>query len=231
MPAASFPAHRQALLTQLTEACAGGDEQGFDLILDRLLAARESALLAQVQHLSDSLLAALTRFHSEARIATLAVKEVPDAQLRLNHVLRMTEEATHRTLDIVERTMPMAGATARAAADLAATLELRTREEIRQFLAETRGNAEQVRINLSEVVLAQGFQDLTGQILHGVRGLVGEVKAVLQDLAAVAGVNLALAQAGVEQDTTPQGPAIPQVTLNAVNGQDEVDDLIAQLGI
>jgi chemotaxis regulatin CheY-phosphate phosphatase CheZ len=71
----------------------------------------------------------------------------------------------------------------------------------------------------------------TGQILRGVRTLVGEIESVLQELASTAGVNLDLAELSTEPDTAPQGPAIPNITQNAVNGQSDVDDLIAGLGI
>jgi chemotaxis protein CheZ len=108
---------------------------------------------------------------------------------------------------------------------------MRSPDEIRRFLAQVRGNAEQVRGHLTEVMLAQGFQDLTGQILRGVRTLVGEVETVLHELASIAGVNLDLAEADKACDTSPQGPAIPAVTHNALSAQDEVDDLIAGLGI
>ena len=88
-----------------------------------------------------------------------------------------------------------------------------------------------MRRNLTEVMLAQGFQDLTGQILRGVRTLVGEIESVLQELASTAGVNLDLAERPSGLDTSPQGPAIPNLTQNAVQGQSDVDDLIAGLGI
>lgn len=186
---------------------------------------------ADAHRVSGLLLSALTRFCAESRIATLAVREVPDAKLRLDHVLQMTEEAAHRTLDLIERTAPLAGATAKRAAALSDTLDSRSREEIRHFLAEVRQDADQVRANLTEVMLAQGFQDLTGQILRGVRTLVGEVESVLQELATSAGVNLRLAELERETGISPQGPAIPEITRDVVTKQDDVDDLIAGLGI
>ncbi len=225
-----FTRHGVAL-AQLNRAFEAGDETSFDLALQELAASKTSQVLADVHRLSDVLLASLTRFRSESRIATLAVKDVPDARLRLDHVLKMTEDAAHRTLDIIEQTVPLADATARGAAALSDTLDERSHSEVRLFLADVRANAEQVRRNLTEVMLAQGFQDLTGQILRGVRTLVGEIESVLQELASTAGVNLDLAERSTEPDVSPQGPAIPDITRNAVNGQSDVDDLIAGLGI
>jgi chemotaxis protein CheZ len=226
-----FVTRHRAALAQLNHAYAVGDEGEFELALDELFANRKSMVLTDVERLSKSLLGALTRFRSESRVATLAAKEIPDAQLRLDHVLTMTEEAAHKTLDIIELSAPLADATAKGAAALSDTLDERSHKEIRHFLAEVRRNAEQVRRNLTDVMLAQGFQDLTGQILRGVRTLVGEVESVLQELASITGVSLERPAESDRPNAALQGPAIPNLTRNAVTAQDDVDDLIAGLGI
>jgi chemotaxis protein CheZ len=214
---------------QLNHAFAANDAAAFEAALDELLRTRESAVLSNVARLSESLLSALTRFRSDSRIVTLAAREIPDAQLRLDHVLRMTEDAAHRTLDLIEKSVPMAEATVRSATALAESLDERSHVEIRHVLGEVSGNARSVRENLTEVMLAQGFQDLTGQILKGVRTLIGEVEAVLSELAEITGVSR---DAVTEVcNVTPEGPVVPGVKRNAVSGQDDVDDLIAGLGI
>jgi chemotaxis protein CheZ len=229
--ATEFISLHRAALAQLNHAYAAGDECTFELALEELFSKRKSRVLADVHRLSDSLLAALSKFRSESRIATLAVKDVPDARIRLDHVLQLTEDAAHRTLDIIEQSAPLADATAKGAAELADTLDERSHKEIRHFLAEVRRNAEEVRRNLTEVMLAQGFQDLTGQILRGVRTLVGEIEAVLQEFARIAGVDLELPQTEELADASPQGPAIPNITRNTVTAQGDVDELMAGLGI
>ncbi len=211
MKAGNFVTRHRAALADLNHAYACGDEGAFELALDQLFASRKSLMLHDVQRLSESLLGALTRFRSDSRLAALAVNEVPDAGLRLDHVLTMTEEAAHRTLDIIEQSAPLAAATARGAAELADTLDERSHREIRHFLTEVRSNAEQVRRNLTEVMVAQGFHDLTGQVLGSVRTLVGELESVLQELASIAGVTLRL----------------PAIAPRDVTAQDDVDELIA----
>jgi chemotaxis protein CheZ len=214
----------------LNDAFCVGDEEAFSATLDSMLEERGGVPLREVTRLSESLLLAMMRFRSDSRIATLAVQDIPHAQLRLDRVLAMTEEAAHRTLDIIEKSAPLAEATARGAKQLAETLDERSHVEIRQFLGEVRSSAEQVRNNLMDVMIAQGFQDLTGQILRGVRTLIGEVEAVLEELASITGVPL-LAPPEKAPDATPEGPAIPGITRNAVADQSDVDDLIAGLGI
>jgi chemotaxis protein CheZ len=220
----------RALMVQLNHAYAAADIKAFQSILDELLRTRESAVLGDVARLSGSLLAALARFRSDPRIVALAAKEIPDARLRLDHVLKMTEQAAHKTLDLIEKTVPVADVTARDAGLLVDTMDDRSHNDIRRFLAEVRGNATLVRANLTEVMLAQGFQDLTGQILHGVRTLIGEVESILDELVDMTGISRDAAPAA-PSGIALEGPAVPGVQRNAVSGQTDVDDLMAGLGI
>lgn len=232
MPESRFSSRYLLLVAQLNSALAAADEKAFEDALDGVLRQREAGLLADVQRLSDSLLAALNRFRTDSRIVTLAEKEIPDARLRLDHVLEMTEKAAHRTLDLIEGAVPMADATVRRTIEISDTLDDHTHNEIRTFLTETRGNMEGIRGNLKEVMLTQGFQDLSGQILRSVRTLIGETETVLAELAALAG------EASGEKPgttapsgTTLEGPAVPGVTQGAMAGQSDIDDLMAGLGI
>jgi chemotaxis protein CheZ len=77
-------------------------------------------------------------------------------------------------------------------------------------------------------MLAQSFQDLTGQILRGVQRLIGEVETALGEIARVTGAQYG---APPESPAALEGPAVPGVTRNAVTAQDDVDALIAGLGI
>jgi chemotaxis protein CheZ len=216
-------------MAKLNHAYAAGDEAAFDDLLGEMNSARELSLRTGIAKLSQSLADALARFQLDSRIAALAGHEIPDARLRLDHVLKMTEEAAHRTLDLIEQAAPLAETTARDARILAETLDSRSHSDIRHFLGEVQGSAEKVRANLTDVMLAQGFQDLTGQILHGIRKLIGEVESVLDELAQISGVPLE--RVAKLHSIDPAGPAVPGVTVNAVSSQTDVDDLIAGLGI
>jgi chemotaxis protein CheZ len=224
-----FMSRYRGVMAKLNHAYAAGNETAFDELLGELHSARELSLRTGIAKLSQSLSDALARFQLDSRIAALAGHEIPDARLRLDHVLKMTEEAAHKTLDLIEQAAPLAEATARDARTLAETLDTRSHSDIRLFLGEVQGSAEKVRANLTEVMLAQGFQDLTGQILHGIRKLIGEVESVLDELAQISGVPLE--RVAKLHSTDPAGPAVPGVTVNAVASQNDVDDLIAGLGI
>jgi len=230
MDAPDFRTRYRGVMARLNHAFAVADEPSFETLIGELYAERDLDMRTGIARLSQSLADALTRFQLDSRISSLAEKEIPDARLRLDHVLKMTEEAVHKTLDLIEQAAPLAEATARDAKVLSETLDDRSHTDIRRFLGEVQTNAERVRLNLSEVMLAQGFQDLTGQILNGVRTLIGEVEAVLDELAKMAGIPATVASRYAE-GTGPSGPAVPGVTSGAVTDQQDVDNLIAGLGI
>ena len=207
--------------------------------------ARAPDLLAQLQDLTCNLQSALDRFRLDSRLTRLAEKEVPDARERLQHVLKLTDQAAHRTLDLVEQSGPPAERTAKEATALAEPWSRFRAGTIRvsdycdlvgridKFLVASRADSEKVRANLNEVLLAQDYQDLTGQIIRGVMTLVSEVEVVLVNLARLAGTN------GVDHGPTAEelargtGPVVPGVEQGAavVNGQVDIDALLSDLGI
>ena len=155
---------------------------------------RERALFGELRKLTGDLQSALDRFSVDSRLVDLAEKEVPDARHRLDHVLKLTDEAAHRTMDLVEQSGPLAERTAREAADLVELwrrfrarkidiAEFRSMvERLDTFLEAACADMDKVRGNLSEVLLAQGYQDLSGQIIRGVMKLVSELELALVDL-------------------------------------------------
>lgn len=221
-----------------------GDEVALLQSLDALLRLRERGLFLEIGRLSRDLQAALERFRVDSRLVDLAEKDVPDARQRLAHVLKLTDEAAHQTLDLVERSCPLAERTSRTAAVIEprwqafrarriAVADFRAMlEQMDGFLADARADAESVRRNLSEVLLAQGYQDITGQILRGVMQLVGEVEAALGEL-----VELSRADAGEgaperAQREATSGPVVPGVHHGeVVSGQQDVDALLSGLGV
>jgi chemotaxis protein CheZ len=220
----------RALVRGLSDALADDDASRFNELLDELLRCRESSLQTSVVRISSSLQDALLRFRMDSRIAVLTEKDIPDARQRLDHVVSLTEKAAHRTMDLIERSLPLAEATARRATELA-RLTSPDPKAISAFLEDARGGCEAVRANLSEVMLAQGFQDITGQILRSVHKLIGEVEGVLDQLMEAHGIPRDTGAKAQTSGTTLEGPAIPGITRNAVTDQGDIDDLMAGLGI
>ncbi len=233
-----------ASVAALAGALAAGDDARFLEELDGLVRRREIELFGELRKLTSDLQSALDRFKLDPRLLTLAEKEVPDARHRLDHVLKLTDEAAHRTLDLVEEAAPIAERTARDAADIVGPWQrFRSRsiavdefqrmiERMDAFLSTTSADMEKVRGNLSEVLLAQGFQDLSGQIIRGVMKLVSELEHALSDLVRISRAGSRAAASSTEETRRGFGPAIPGVNNGpAVSGQDDVDALLSGLGM
>ena len=157
------------------------------------------------------------------------VGELPDTRDRLNYIITLTEQAANRTLAAVESAMPMQAALATEASALAeawrsgaADEELRGR--VQDFLDAVPARSLMISKLLTEVMMAQDFQDLTGQVIKKVMNLAQEMEHQL--------VNVLLI-ARPEGDDKPgsleNGPAL-KAGNETLAGQQEVDDLLDSLG-
>lgn len=195
-----------------------------------------------LREITDDLAGALSRFRSETRLDELARENVPDARLRLEHVLQLTDAAAHRTLDLVEQSYPIAERIARRATELAGRHRLGMAAadvEVEAFLEEISTDVDRVRAQLSEVLLAQGYQDLTGQIIRGILGLVTVVEATLKRLIALSPVEASQGLDGRPVDLGARhaamlagcGPNVPQIEAGpVVGGQCDADALLREFG-
>jgi chemotaxis protein CheZ len=226
-------------LEAMGEAFQCDDEAAFFTAVDRIVQMREPKMLSEIRKLTGDLHKALERFSIESRLADFAAHDIPGARARLAHVIDMTDKAAHRTLDLVEQSGPLAERTARAAGNLLDSLTTARSLDtpagpmpaLEPFLTAARADCEQIRRNLSDVLLAQGYQDLTGQIIRSVIQLVGELERTLGDLHALSGD--AVEQVTLGDDALgAHGPAIPGVTRGEVaSAQTDVDALFSGLGI
>jgi chemotaxis protein CheZ len=234
-------------IATLAGALAAGDEHVFLAELDALVQRRERTLFSELRKLTGDLQSALDRFSVDSRLVDLAEKEVPDARQRLDHVLKLTDEAAHRTLDLVEQSCPLAERTSRQAGELVGMWKkFRARkiqvdefrlmiEQLDVFLEASRVDMDKVRGNLSEVLLAQGYQDLSGQIIRGVMKLVAELEIALVNLVRLSRTGPhALPAPAAANDGMHRGfgPPIPGLDNGpSVSGQQDVDSLLAGLGM
>lgn len=232
----------KSLVEQLQQ---GNFDQAATLI-DGLTKLRETALFQELGKLTRQLHDTLSNFQVDARLAELTESEIPDAKERLNHVIKMTEDAANRTLSVVEGTLPRTEELETKAQQLKQQWDrFRNRDmkveefrglskEIDEFLSWTSVNATAIHHGLSEVMMAQGFQDLTGQIIRRVIKLVQEVEESLVSLIRLAGPQLAAKEQQVEatKHIEAEGPQVPgtKTTAEVVSGQDDVDALLSSLG-
>src|SRR5579872_1547785 len=241
-----------ACVEALTDALRAEDETAFFSAVDHIVHMREPGMFKELRQLTGDLQKALERFSIESRLADIAEHEIPDARTRLTHVIKMTDEAAHRTLDLVEQSGPLAERTAREASSLITSLKtyrdrpsgsgfegavrsidafLPVVRAVEAFLPAVRGDSEQIRKNLADVLLAQGYQDLTGQVIRSVIKLVGELEEALASLTKLSGDLVEHATLGENPDQG-HGPVVPGVTRGDVAaGQTDVDELLSGLGM
>ncbi len=197
------------------------------LCIERQQPADEAALYAGVARLTRSLHEGLRQLGLDARLGQVAGSDMPDAVLRLDHVVHMTEDAAHRTLDLVDE----GRAVADSLADVRSCLErLQGRAgfvnpaELRDSCGAA-GDAEaRLRATLTALAQAQEYQDLSGQIIRRVIALVRNAEGTLLEL--LGGKLPPPAPAAVAQPELP-GPAVPGMQ---AADQGDADRLLASLG-
>jgi len=242
-----------ACVDALSEALRAGDETAFFTAVDHIVRMREPATLTEIRRLTGDLQKALERFSIESRLADIAENEIPDAKTSLAHVIKMTDDAAHRTLDLVEQSGPLAERTGREAAALIDSLKayrerpsggsgfegavrsidafLPVVRAVEAFLPAARTDSDTIRRNLADVLLAQGYQDLTGQIIRSVIKLVVELEETLANLTKLSGDIVEHTTLGESPDKG-HGPVVPGVTRGEVaSGQTDVDELLSGLGM
>lgn len=241
---------RAQYLTQARELVANlesGNDDEVDRLLDHLGRRREEHLFQELGKMTRELHEALNNFQLDSRITDITESDIPDAKERLNYVITMTEEAAHRTLGLVEEALPISDELKDNANRLHAQwTRFRSKdmsvEEFRElsreldgFLNQTVGHAGDINGKLNAVMLAQDYQDLTGQIIRRVITLVQEVEDKLVGLIRISGqerlqkpADSEAAQAAMMRGLGPQVPGTASV--DTVSGQDDVDELLSSLG-
>jgi chemotaxis protein CheZ len=238
------PERFRAEVLALLRAMEGGDAAAFRLAFDALCGQMDGGLLPEIKRITANAQSALARFSAEARLDTLAGHEVPDARKRLTHVVKLTDEAAHRTMDLVDRCGPLVDEAARESTQLLeawASYDDRDLaiasswpERAAKFLERTRADSDALRANLSELLMAQGYQDITGQIIRSVIALVDELERILGKLVQIAEghevttmVRVLPAKLDWERGLGPQILGIESA--DAVAGQDDIDALLSQM--
>ncbi|HYE36799.1 protein phosphatase CheZ [Methylocaldum sp.] len=229
----------RALLAALEQ----GDDELADRILDEIGRVRETLMFQEVGKLTRQLHDTLANFSLDEKIADLTEKEIPDAKERLNYVITMTEQAANTTLNAVESILPFAESLHEQSNELGVRWQrFRQREmpyeefkSLTQDLADyfdvSAGHLQTIQGSLTEVLMAQGFQDLTGQIIRRVIKLVQDLEHSMVDLIRISGRRFKASGESVpEAKSQPLGPAVPGVDKDTVHSQDDVDSLLSSLG-
>ena len=174
------------------------------------------------------------------------VEEIPNARDRLAYVGKMTEDAANKVLNLVEEAKPACDDLAKRGDELGAALTRLAQspdysDEKAKGLLVTCGkfahstaqfSSKQAEV-LSDIMMAQDFQDLSGQVIKKVIDIITRTEMQLVQLLidsspeAVVSTRAAATEGTVSvDDHVLEGP---QTADNALK-QDDVDDLLASLG-
>lgn len=237
-------AHAEALVREMQ----AGNEAQVTNLLNLINTAREEGIYHEVGKMTRQLHDSLNSFTQETRLDELTEDEIPDARARLRHVITLTQKSADRSLGAVEKTLPKCDQLSERITKLGSSWQdFKRREmsvdqfralsvELEAFFTDAEQDTVDIRDGLNEIMMAQDFQDLTGQIISRVIELVEEVEGNLVELVRITGTKFS----GTEEkdsskdkkpDIEAAGPAIPGVgKSDLVSGQDEVDDLLSSLG-
>jgi chemotaxis protein CheZ len=179
--------------------------------------------------------------------------EIPDAKSRLTYIARLTGEAAEKVLNNVDMAKShhdhISAETRRIGAlivkDPVAAV---AKGHVMNFITDVEEASREIDKNLTDIMMAQDFHDLTGQVISKVVALAANIETQLVQLLiftapadapakapsiAAAPVVAAVAATTATIVTEPilQGPVVnPEGNPDVVQGQSEVDDLLASLG-
>ncbi|MBV8046347.1 MAG: protein phosphatase CheZ [Paludibacterium sp.] len=201
---------------------------------------QQQAVFQQLGQMTRTLHATLQGIGGDGEL-TRAVEAMPDARERLAYVLSMTEQAVSRVLNAVDAMTPLLDRRQSEAQTLLASWARvsgmrrdtsdyrRTLQETRDFLQRSEQESETHKAHLMEIVMAQEFQDLTGQVIKRVVEVAGKMESELltllqQTQPATGGKKKA--------DGLLNGPAMPSdiAGQQALSSQAEVDKFLDDLG-
>jgi chemotaxis protein CheZ len=219
-----------------------------DTTMPSVLGKKDSTdeMVHRIGHLTRLLRDSMKELGLDQQISQ-AAQAIPDANDRLNYVAQMTEQAAERALNAVERAQPVQDSLESDGAALnkrweSAVAKLAVVEsdpslikDTQFYLNDTLPNATgATQKELLEIMMAQDFQDLTGQVI---KKMMEVIKLIEEHLVQVLVDNVPHITDGTkvednrdEHARLRNGPQVGETKTDAVSGQDQVDDLLDELG-
>lgn len=158
---------------------------------------------------------------------------MPDARDRLSFIDKSMHEASEKAISAVEISIPLTNSSRAACADLSGRLSgARFKEhgslidEVVSRLGEIAAAEEVVHHNLMQIMEAQEFRDVAGQMVNKIVDAAVEIENILLDILKEYAPDAK--DSLISSKGLTAGPGLK--TKDSVNGQDEVDDLLASLG-
>ncbi|HEU5436194.1 MAG TPA: protein phosphatase CheZ [Telluria sp.] len=169
---------------------------------------------------------------------TEASTQINDAQDRLEYVASLTEQAANKVLNTLDEGMPAQDVLSKSAkqmetrwADLFAGKtsidEFKTLAgDSQQFAQAVTKATDAEKARLLDIMMAQDFQDITGQLIKKVVAITKTVEHELAELLRDNAPPAVREKLAAAKPALMTGPSVPSEALD----QDNVDDLLADLG-
>jgi chemotaxis protein CheZ len=230
----------------LVEYLESGQQEKADDLIAEIQNPINSELFAEIGKLTRQLHDSLMNFQVDSRLNDLATADIPDAKERLNYVISRTEEAANKTMDAVESIFPVVETiqhqikTVNPLWQKLMHNDLDVGEfkgmchDIDALLKTTERETTRMHALMTDVLMAQDFQDLTGQVIRKVIDLVREVEDSLINMLTAFGISSEEAKKQAKPsvgENLVEGPIVNKEERDdVVADQDDVDDLLSSLG-
>ncbi len=208
-------------------------------------------LIQRIGHLTRMLRVSMQELGLDREIEK-AAQAIPDARDRLLYISAMTEQAANRVLSSIEKIQPMQRSLGERSKSLSEKIKLFAEsesdnestallKEASDLLESSSDVTSETLKELLEITMAQDFQDLTGQVVKKMMEVVKEIEhQLVQVLMESSSVNqtkdevlkrLAESEWEDEKDSSLlNGPQIKPTAGDIVRNQDQVDNLLDELG-
>ena len=161
-----------------------------------------------------------------------AAHDLPDARSRLNYIAEKTAAAADKVLNSVDQAKGVHQHIVQQAQSLAQSLKADPVKAVASgavlnFVREVEASATQADQHLTDIMLAQDFHDLTGQVVAKVVTLANDLESSLVKLL----VQVVPEDQVHKVEQALNGPVVnPEGRTDVVANQEQVDDLLASLG-
>ena len=162
-----------------------------------------------------------------------ATEGLPDARSRLSYIATKTADAANKVLNTVDAAKnehrQISEATRRMGELIVADpVKAVATGAVMNFVQEVETSTKRIDDHLTDIMMAQDFHDLTGQVVAKVVTLANDLEDSLVKLL------IQVVPEGVREQVDPSvlnGPVVnPEGRTDVVTDQGEVDDLLASLG-
>ena len=239
----------------MTSNTASGDSDDLESLFDSIVAANAAEaepnyaatgddagtgkVINQIGHMARKLHDTLRELGLNKEIEKAAAS-IPDARDRLNYVATLTQQAAERVLNATDAAQPILEKVEVESHRLAGQWQMlfdkkldvmQFKELVMQtqaFLHEVPRQTKATNAHLMEIMMAQDFQDLTGQVI---KKIIEVTKNMEQQLVALLLENAPPSVKAEFDAGLMNGPVINAAgRTDVVTNQDQVDDLLESLG-